>query len=231
MVDEFRDPSMPTSFPETTPDYSAPGYRAAAPLPPPRVVEEREEVIAAPLDRPRFSVAAGFYGWAVAMWFTLLFTGIILAFLGNAAYHNSTINGNSVSISQPVLSNLTTGGIVGGIVALFLAYFLGGFAAGRIGRWNGAWHGVAVVAWTVVFGILGAVLGNVAAANANVGAYFTTYHVDWATVTTNTIVTLAVMFVVALAGAVVGGMLGDNLYAEDRTVERRSTTMRRGRPL
>lgn len=209
---------------------------AARPAPPPEpTTVRREEVVEdRPAERPGFSVAAGFYGWAVAMWFTLLFTGLVLAFLGSAAYGNATVTSSSVAFSQTTLNNLTTTGIVAGVIALFLAFFLGGYAAGRIGRWFGVWHGVAVVGWTVLFSILGAVLGYYATTTSvNVGAYLSAYAIDWNAVTTGTIVTLLVMLVVMLVGASLGGALGDNLYAREVGYERRAYTTRggwRGRP-
>ena len=230
--DADRTPPTPMDAERRT--YDAPP--AAVPTPP---VADREYVdrpattttVRERVDRPAadrpFSIAAGFFGWAVASFFTLVLGTIVLALIGTAAY-NATEAGTT-GVTQDAFNDLTTGGLIGLLVALFIAYALGGYAAGRIGLWHGVGHGVAVVAWTVLFTIvtvaLAAWLGDAVAGLNLVPA------IDWNDLTGPAIAGILVSLLVMLAGAILGAKLGTRPYGIDDAYEGRRTRAWRGRPL
>lgn len=181
---------------------------------PSETVHEREEV--RDLDRPiGFSIAAGFFGWAVASFFTLLFVGLTLAALGAQAYNEASTGDGAVDLARPDWTTLSTAGAVAGLVSILVAYFLGGYAAGRIGLRSGALHGVMVVVWTVLATLLAAVLAGAAADAFDLGAYVAPFAIDWSAVTTETAIGLGIVLLTMLVGAILGGMLGDRWWAAD----------------
>jgi hypothetical protein len=188
----------------------------------PYVTRETTRVVEGDAPRP-FSIAAGFLGWAVATFFTIVLTGILLAFLGNAAYNAGVVTGNTFTISQNTLNNLTLTGLVGGLVAIFIAYFVGGYNAGRVDRSHGVAQGVAVVAWTVVFAAIGALFANYAATFFDLGAYLAPYNVDYGALTTQTLVALVIALLVMLGGAALGGLAGERWPRYGMAVEERRT--------
>lgn len=195
-----------------------------------RVVPARETVTErrdyARGDRP-FSIAAGFFGWAVASFFTLVLATIVLAVIGTAAYDAS--DAGTTGLTQNTFNDLTTGGLLGLAIALFVAYLLGGYAAGRIGLWHGTGHGVAVVAWTILFTLV--TIGLAAAYGDNVAGLYLVPRVDWSGLTGPSIVGLVVALLVMLGGAILGANLGTRPYGLDGTYEGRRVRAYRGRPL
>ena len=172
----------------------------------------------------RFSIGATFLGWAVASFFSLVFSALVLLALGAGAAADGTVGSGDVA-------SLGAMGFVGVLIAMFLAYLIGGYAAGRIAHFDGAKHGAIVPVWTILFGLLaifaGAYLGT------QLAGYFTPAlaNVDLAALGTYGILGLLAMLVADFAGAILGGILGargDQRY-EDRALERRRTS--RGRPL
>ena len=144
-----------------------------------------------------------FIGWAVAIFFTLLFAGIAAAIVGSVGYQI----GAPVSGSDPTAQQLGIGGLIGGLLAVFLGYLVGGYTAGRMARFDGVKNGIGVVIWTVimavVLGVLGAVLGNRFDLTERLRL-----DIDRQTLTTAGVLSLAVTLVVMLLGAMLGGKLG-----------------------
>ncbi len=144
-----------------------------------------------------------FIGWAVAIFFTLLFAGIAAAIVGGVGYQMDA----PVSGDDPTSQKLGIGGLIGGLVALFLGYLVGGYTAGRMARFDGVKNGIGVVIWTIVMaivlGVLGAVLGNEFDLPQRLRL-----NIDRQTLTTAGVISLVVTLVVMLAGAVLGGKLG-----------------------
>ena len=165
------------------------------------VHKEREQGLA---DRfGGFDWWPDFIGWAVAIFFTLLFAGIAAAIVGGVGYQmDAPVSGN-----DPTSQKLGIGGLIGGLVALFLGYLVGGYTAGRMARFDGVKNGIGVVIWTVVMaivlGVLGAVLGNQFDLTQRLRL-----NIERQTLTTAGVVSLAVTLIVMLAGAVLGGKLG-----------------------
>lgn len=189
-------------------------------------IEERRT---GPVDARPFSIAAGFFGWAVASFFTLVLSTLVLALLGAAAY--DATNAGATGVTQETFNSLTTTGLVGLFVALLAAYFLGGYAAGRIGLWHGVGHGVAVVGWTLLFTVLtialAAWLGDAVAGLNLVPA------IDWGDLTGPAIAGILVSLLAMLAGAILGAKLGTRPYGIDGVNEGLAVRgyRRRGRPL
>src|SRR5438105_405318 len=89
-----------------------------------------------------------FIGFAVAMFFTIVFFGIVGGIVGSVGHQLGAqvpkIGGHLSQTTQ----TLGIGGLVGGLIALFLAYLIGGYTAGRMARFDGARNGLGVVIWT-----------------------------------------------------------------------------------
>lgn len=230
---DTRDPSIasppPAAFSSAidqntraTTDVPARGYRTTT--------EERRTMMERERSGP-FSWAAGFLGWGAAMFFTLVLVSVILALLGNAAYLNSTVDGNTVSISERTIDTLTWTGIVGALFAVLVGFFAGGYAAGRIDRWHGAGQGIVVVAWAVVFGLVSALIANYAAVTYGFEAYLQPYAIDWNAITTQALVGMVLTLGVMLLGAILGGMAGERWLRRDASsIEETRRSTWRGRP-
>jgi uncharacterized membrane protein len=177
-------------------------------------------------DRGRFSIGATFLGWAVASFFTLVFTGIALLALGTGA-----AQAGDDGLTSGDVTTLTVAGFIGLLVAMFLAYLIGGYAAGRIAHWDGAKHGAGVPVWTILFGLLALLAGTVL--GPQVAGYLGPYmpNLDAGALTGYGVLAILAMLVVDFAGAILGGILGarGDQRHESGTLERRRLT--RGRPL
>lgn len=177
-------------------------------------------------DRHRFSVGATFLGWAVASFFSLVFTGLMLLALGAGA-----AQADDNGLTRGDLTTLSVAGFLGLLVAMFLAYLVGGYAAGRIAHWDGAKHGAGVPVWTILFGLLALLAGT--ALGPTVAGYLGPYvpDVDAGALTTYGVLGILAMLVADFAGAILGGILGarGDVRHESGVVERRRVT--RGRPL
>jgi uncharacterized membrane protein len=150
---------------------------------------------------------ADFIGWAVALFFTLLFAGIAAAIVGGVGYQLDA----PVSAADDTAQRLGIGGLVGGLIAVFLGYLVGGHTAGRMARFDGVKNGIGVVLWTIVMvlvlGTLGAVLGNEFDLTRRLRL-----DIDQGTLTVAGLVSLVVTLLVMLAGAVLGGKLGTGYH-------------------
>ena len=98
---------------------------------------------------------ADFIGWAVALFFTLLFAGIAAAIVGGVGYQLDA----PVSAADDTAQKLGVSGLVGGLVAVFLGYLVGGHTAGRMARFDGVKNGLGVVLWTIVMALVLGTLG------------------------------------------------------------------------
>jgi uncharacterized membrane protein len=165
------------------------------------VHKEREQALAARYGG--FDWWADFIGWAVALFFTLLFAGIAAAIVGGVGYQLDA----PVSAADDTAQRLGIGGLVGGLIAVFLGYLVGGHTAGRMARFDGVKNGLGVVLWTIVMALLlgglGAVLGNEFDLTSRLRL-----DIDRGTLTGAGLVSLAVTLVVMLGGAILGGKLG-----------------------
>ena len=153
-----------------------------------------------------------FIGWAVAIFFALLFAGGVAAIIGGVGYQLDA----PVSGTDATAQKLGISGLIGGLVALFLGYLVGGYTAGRMARFDGIKNGIGVVVWTVVMAVLLSVLGVVLGDRFDLTQRLR-LDIDRGTLTTAGLVSLAVTLVVMLAGAILGGKLGAGYH---RTIDR-----------
>jgi hypothetical protein len=115
-------------------------------------------------------------------------------------------------------------GIIVLLVILFVAYYCGGYVAGRMARFNGAKQGFMVWIWAVIAAVLVSLLAMVAGERFNILARLNSFPripINEGQVTTTGIIGAVVVAVVALIGAVVGGMAGMHFH---RKVDRAGFT-------
>lgn len=169
----------------------------------------RREVVG--LQKERFGgmkFGAAFFGWLTASGTAVLLTALL------AAAGTALGLGNNVQVPDPNTQAGQTIGLVGGVVVLaiiLVAYFAGGYVAGRMARFNGARQGIGVWLWAVIAAVVFAVLGLLAGAQFNIlGTLngFPRIPVNEGTLTTTGVVTVIAVAVVALIGAILGGIAG-----------------------
>lgn len=163
-----------------------------------------------------FDWLATFLGFAVAIFFTIVFLGMVGAIVGAVGFQLHTPVPKIGSSITGTTQQLGIGALVGSLVAAFLAYLIGGYTAGRLARFEGVKNGIGVVLWTVVvgivLGILGAILGN----KFDVAKQLH-LHIDMNTLTATGLISLGVTLVVILLAAALGGLLGERYH---RTIDR-----------
>lgn len=171
-----------------------------------------------PVERRRFSLGATFLGWAVAAFFTIVFSALALALTGAAAGTGALETAGD--LGWPAL--------IGYLVATFLAFLIGGYAAGRIALWDGVKHGLGTVAWSVLFALLGALAGTALADYFDVTQYVP---FDFGNVTTQLVVGTILTLLAQLAGAALGGRMGERYHDRVHGIDTRHRRTMRGRPL
>ena len=169
----------------------------------------RREVVAR--EKERFGgmkFGACFFGWLAATGMVVLLTALVAA--AGAGLGLAT----DLDAADPDANQAETIGLVGAIVLLaiiLLGYFAGGYVAGRMARFNGARQGVGVWLWAVIVAIVVAVLGLVAGTQFNLLANLNTFPripVNEGTLTTAGVLTAIAVAIVALIGAILGGLAG-----------------------
>lgn len=152
---------------------------------------------------------SAFFGWLTAVGTAVLLSGIAAAVgLGLGL---SIPGGPERAVDELAQGPGATGtaGLVGAVavaVVLLVAYYCGGYVAGRMARFNGAKQGIAVWVWAVVVAAAAAVVvatGGVRLDLAPIGL-----PVDPTALGTGGIIAAAAALVVALVGAVLGGLAG-----------------------
>ncbi|RFA18690.1 hypothetical protein [Subtercola boreus] len=157
-------------------------------------------------------VGSAFFGWLTATGTAVILTALVAA--TGAAVGLGNANGDANQAAQAATENVNTVGVVGAIallVVLFVAYLAGGYVAGRMARFNGAKQGLAVWLWAVVIAIVVAIVAAVAGSQYNILGNLNSFPripVDEGALTITSIVTLLVVAVASLAGAVLGGLAG-----------------------
>jgi hypothetical protein len=157
------------------------------------------------------SWGAAFFGWLSANGLAVL----LVALLSAAGVAIGLTQG--VPSTDDAVQEADTIGVVGGIVLLailFLAYLAGGYVAGRMARFDGARQGIAVWVIGLLVVIALAVLGLVFGSEYNVLRQLDLPRIpiDEGTATTGGIIALVAVLLVTLAGAVLGGKLGDRYH-------------------
>ncbi|PNI08935.1 hypothetical protein CXX84_10205 [Arthrobacter sp. AFG7.2] len=169
-------------------------------------------------------VGSAFFGWLTATGMAVLLTALVAA--AGTAVGLATNTDVNEAVNQAA-SNTGTVGLVGIIVLLvilFLSYYCGGYVAGRMARFNGMKQGVMVWIWALIVAVLVAILGLVFGQQFNVLANLNSFPripVNEGQLTTTSIIAAVVVALVALVGAVLGGLAGMRFH---RKVDRAGFT-------
>lgn len=172
----------------------------------------REEV----LEREKAQFGGMKFGSAFFGWLTATGTAVILTAL-LAATGTAVGLGNQIApseVADAASENAATVGIVGGIVLtliLLIAYFCGGYVAGRMARFDGVKQGVAVWLWAIMIAVILAIITAVAGAQFNILGNLNSFPripINEGDLTAGSIITAIVVALVALGGAILGGLAG-----------------------
>ncbi|MDQ4137946.1 MAG: hypothetical protein M3116_03760 [Actinomycetota bacterium] len=154
-------------------------------------------------------IGAAFFGWLTAMGMAVLLTALVGG--------TGTAIGLGAGVTEPGDVDAQAAGtitVVGAILVLlivFLSYYCGGYVAGRMARFSGAKQGVAVWLWALVIAIVVAVIGGVLGANFNVLSRLNAFPripVNEGDLGLVSIITLVVVALASLGGAILGGIVG-----------------------
>jgi hypothetical protein len=205
--------STPDNTPRSTPENTgrpAPGDTGeTAAIPAGRGPSLRQDVVAR--EKERFGgmkFGSAFFGWLSAMGMAVILTALA------AAAGTAVGQATNVDPTNPDAEQVQTVSIVGAIalvVILFVSYYCGGYVAGRMARFNGAKQGLAVWLWALIIAILAAILGAIAGTQFNFLANLNSFPripMSAGDLTVAGIITAVVVALVALAGAVLGGLAG-----------------------
>lgn len=215
--------------------YAEQGYAPAAQTPvtdapvlDPRVTDPRltDQQTAVAREKEQFGgikVGSAFFGWLAATGMAVLLTALV------AAAGTAVGLANSTDVNEAV-NQVTTNGAVGlvGIIVLlvilFVSYYSGGYVAGRMARFNGARQGLMVWIWALIAAVVIALLGIIAGQQFNVLANLNSFPripINEGELTLTSIIAAVVVALVALVGAVLGGLAGMHFH---RKVDRAGFT-------
>lgn len=150
---------------------------------------------------------ATFFGWLTAAGAGVLLTAL-LASVGAGIGLSTTFTVDQVT------GNAGTLGVISAIVLLlviFVAYFCGGYVASRMTRFNGAKQGFGVWLWAIIAAVVIAVLAAVTGNQLEASRYLNgapQIPVSPEALTASGIIAAVAVLVVALIGAVLGGLTG-----------------------
>jgi hypothetical protein len=217
------DADAPYAERDYTPD-NEPAGRPDTPRPDDPAFATRE--MAAAREREAFGgikIGSAFFGWLAATGMAVLLTALVAA--AGTAVGLATNTDVNAAVGRAA-SNRTVGiaGIIILLVILFASYYSGGYVAGRMARFNGAKQGFMVWIWALIAAVLVAVLGMIAGEQFNILAQLNSFPripVNEGQVTTTGIIAAVVVALVALVGAVLGGMAGMHFH---RKVDRAGFT-------
>lgn len=197
--DDERHPAAPgDSRRATVPEVSEPAPAERIALARASIARQREAF-------GGMRLGAAFFGFLTAAGVAVLL--VALAVAGGAAVG---VGVDTEVDSEDVSTIGTWGAVVVGVVVL-VAYYCGGYVAGRMSRFDGAKQGVAVWLWALVFAAAVAVMSAFAGAEYNLFAQvnlFPRIPVEEGDLTTAGVLAAAGALVLALVGAVIGGLVG-----------------------
>ncbi len=214
----YGDPAGTTArYPAVTPGSAIDDEQTHRAMPT-TIPPDRQTVAAR--EKERFggmSFGSGFFGWLTATGMAVLLITLVAAAgvaLGIAS--NDTVD-QVVQDSQTDNGTARTVGLVGGIlllVILFISYFCGGYVAGRMARFSGAKQGLAVWLWALITTAVIAAVAAIAGSQYNVLAQLNLPRipVDEGSVTTAGIIAIGAAILVALIGALLGGIAGTRFH-------------------
>lgn len=178
-------------------------------------IVEREK-----LEHGGIKIGSAFFGWLTATGMSVLLTAVVVA-AGTAV---GVASNASVEKLTDDASTDGTIGVVGGIallVILFVSYAAGGYVAARMARFDGLKQGLAVWLWALLIAVVVAVVGAVAGSKYNILGKLNSFPrlpVDEGSVSAAGVIALALVVVVTLSAALVGGLAGMRFHRKvDRT--------------
>ena len=161
-------------------------------------------------------IGSAFFGWLAATGMAALLSAIV-AVTGVLA-GEATNTDSATEVADALDLQLDELGVVGVIAALamwFVAYYSGGYVAGRMARFDGIKQGIAVWVWAIVVAVVIAVLAAVADEDYSVSDGLPSLDGE---PTTTVVIGVAVIALVSLVGAMLGGLAGMRFHRRvDRT--------------
>ncbi|MGI8721063.1 MAG: YrzE family protein [Geodermatophilaceae bacterium] len=147
-------------------------------------------------------IGSAFFGWLTTIGATILLVAIVSAVAAGI--------GIDTSASSLDLRGVGIGVAIALLVILFIAYFVGGYVAGRMARFNGAKQGLAVWLWAIVIAIVLTVIGLIAGQQTDITSQINlpTIPVSSGDLTVGGLIGLAIVLVVTLIAAILGGLSG-----------------------
>ena len=130
---------------------------------------------------------------------------------GSAFFGWLTATGTAVILTALLAATV---GIVGGVVLaviLLISYFCGGYVAGRMARFDGVKQGLAVWLWAIIIAVVLAIVTAIAGAQFNILGNLNSFPripINEGDLTAGSIITAVVAALVALGGAILGGLAG-----------------------
>lgn len=154
---------------------------------------------------------AAFFGWLTAVGATVLLVALVAGVGGAVGFATDT---DPTQATAELTEQPQQAGVIGGVVLLALlliAYFAGGYVAGRMARFSGAKQGVAVWLWAVIVAVVLAIVGAIAGSRFDVLSRIDglpQIPLSSGELTAGAIVAAALVVVVTLGGAILGGLAG-----------------------
>jgi hypothetical protein len=211
---EYRPDTLPADTLQSDTGLSIMGqsdmYGADTPVTDPNVTDRQTAVARQKEQFGGMKVGSAFFGWLAATGMAVLLTAL-LAGAGAAVGLASNTNLND-AVNQ-VASNGTAGlvGIIVLLVILFVSYYSGGYVAGRMARFSGAKQGFMVWVWALIAAVVVALLGLIAGQRYDILANLNSFPripVNEGQQTAASIIAAVVVALIALVGAVLGGLAG-----------------------
>lgn len=189
-------------------------FVADTPVTDPNVTDRQTAVARQKEQFGGIKVGSAFFGWLAATGMAVLLTALLAA-AGTAVGLASNTNVND-AVNQ-VASNGTVGlvGIIVLLAILFVSYYSGGYVAGRMARFSGAKQGFMVWVWALIAAVVVALLGLIAGQRYDILANLNSFPripVNEGQQTTVSIIAAVVVALVALVGAVLGGLAGMHFH-------------------
>lgn len=152
-----------------------------------------------------------FFGWLTATGTTVLLAALVAAVGAAIGLGDADALDDAAAAAQDDIGAVGVISAVLFAVVLLVAYFAGGYVAGRMARFSGAKQGIAVWIWAVVVAVVVAIVTAIAGSQWDIlGSLdsFPRIPVTPETATVTGILTALGAAVVALVGAVLGGIVG-----------------------
>ena len=197
---------------------------AVAPVVDPNLTDRQTAVAREKEQFGGIKLGSAFFGWLTATGMAVLLTALVAA--AGTAVGLATDTDVNEAVGQAAANSGTVGlvGIIVLLVILLVSYYSGGYVAGRMARFNGMKQGLMVWIWALIAAILIAILGMVAGEQFNVLASLNSFPripINEGQLTTTSIIAAVVVALVALVGAVLGGLAGMRFH---RKVDRAGFT-------